>query len=116
MSFTGDDYNRVFEEACSGLAYERDEEVVRGKLLTMEWILWEALRGVFSLIAMTLSGLIVFPIAYLISPVDDRTWGGVVFVFIAFAVLATLIYWICRAVFHFEFAIKIRGRKFGSPF
>ncbi|MBB4342136.1 hypothetical protein [Rhizobium leguminosarum] len=115
MSFTGDDYHRVFEEACRDLPMERNADRVREKLLTMEWMLWEALRGVFFLISIGLSGLIVFPIAYMILPTDHRSWIGGLIAFAVFAVLAVVIYWICRGIFHFEFAVKVRGRRFGDP-
>lgn len=115
MSFTGDDYHRVFEEACRELPLERDADAVRSKLLLMEWVLWEALRGVFSLISMVLSALVVFPITYMVLSPDNRGWIAGLIVFAAFAGLAILIYWICRGVFHFEFAVKVRGRRFGLP-
>lgn len=114
MSFTGADYHRVFEEACRELPWERSEEAVRGKLLTVEWIMWEALRDVFSRVSMIIGALIVLPFASLISPGEDRAWLALLVIFGAFVALATLLYWICRGVFHFEFARKIRGRKFGT--
>jgi hypothetical protein len=115
MSFTGEDYHRVFEEACRDLPLERNPDTVRAKLLTIEWMLWEALRGVFFFISLTLSGLIIFPITYMILPADHRSWIGGLIAFAVFAVLAILIYWTCRGIFHLEFAVKVRGRRFGDP-
>ena len=116
MGFTGEDYHRVFEEACRDLAYEHDQDTVRGKLLTIEWILWEAIRSVFSLLSMALSGMIVLSVTYLIFPAAGRSWGGLLIFFIGFAGLSSLFYGVCRAVFYLEFAINVRGRKFGDPF
>lgn len=114
MSFTGADYHRVFEEACTDLARERHADAIRAKLLTIEWILWEALRGIFFLISMTLSGLVVFPTIYLMVPSDQRSWVTAVIGLVVFAILTALIYWICRGVFHWEFAVKVQGRRFGD--
>lgn len=63
MSFTGLDYNQAFEEACEELPYVRDRDEVMSRLLSLEWILWEAIRGLFFLSSLV-SG---FLIAWLIS-------------------------------------------------
>ncbi|QEE47481.1 hypothetical protein FVA81_24010 [Rhizobium sp. WL3] len=116
MSFTGNDYHQKFELICRELPFERDEREVRSKLLQLEWIFWEALRGVFFWISLAISGLLVFPFYAFVVPESDKTMIANIIAIAVYALLATMVYWICRAVFHFEFAANIAGRKYGDPF
>lgn len=112
MAFSGVDYHAAFEEACEKLARVRDADEVRSDLEGIEWILWEAIRGVFFLASIIAAWFIVVPVFYFL--VDEKT-------FVAFAIeiaivimLAAALYWLLRLVFHFEIAKHVKGRRFGS--
>lgn len=111
--FSGFEYNKEFEEACEELATERDPQQVRRRLMSIEWVLWEAIRGVFLQISCMVAAFIVLPLLYLIS--HGNSWvigiGGI----LSFIVLGTLVYGICRAVFHYEISRHVRPRTFGEP-
>ena len=55
--FSGFEYNKEFEEACEELATERDPQQVRRRLMSVEWVLWEAIRGVFLQISSMVAAL-----------------------------------------------------------
>ncbi len=110
--FAGPDYDKEFDDACRDIALERDPELVRGRLLKVEWVLWEAIRGVFIQIASIISALIVLPFFYLLGSLGNLVLGvGAV---LAFLVLSTSFYWICRAIFHYEISRHLRSRRFGA--
>lgn len=112
MAFGGRDYNAAFEEACENLALEHDPEEIRSELEGVEWVLWEAIRGVFFYVAIAVAWLIVMPLTYLLDA--RQSWTGVAVGFAAFILFAVTVYWLCRVIFHFEIATHVRGRKFGS--
>jgi hypothetical protein len=109
--FTGEDYNRAFDDACEAMARERDPEGIRAQLEMIEWIFWEALRGVFLNVALMVSAFVVFGTAYVISVGHSITTG--VIQMVAIVVLTAALYWIFRLVFHVQIAAKVRGRRFG---
>jgi hypothetical protein len=111
--FSGFEYNKEFEEACEELATERDPQQVRRRLMSVEWVLWEAIRGVFLQISSMVAALIVLPLLYLISP--RNSWVTGIGVILSFLVLSTSVYWVCRAVFHYEISRHVRPRTFGEP-
>ena len=45
--FNGHAYKREFDDACETLAFERDPAQIRRTLISVEWVLAEAIRGVF---------------------------------------------------------------------
>ena len=49
--FDGRDYHHKFEELCAKLSAWAPEDEVRSEMEQLEWILWEAIRGVFFLAA-----------------------------------------------------------------
>lgn len=112
MAFTGRDYHQAFEEACDKLPYGHDVDAVRSELEEIEWILWEAIRGVFFYVSFFTGILIVAPIAYLLD-VENLIARLFVFPSVTF-LIAIIIYWLCRLVFHYEIAAHVKGRKFGS--
>ena len=111
--FSGVEYNNDFEEACQDLAVERDPRQVRQRLMNIEWVLWDAIKGVFIQISSILACLIVLPLTYLMSP--DRSWVVAIGGLLTFLILGTLIYWVCRIVFYFEISRHVRPRSFGQP-
>jgi hypothetical protein len=60
VTFTGRHYHAAFEEACDKLPYVTDKEDVRSDLEGLEWILWEAIRGVFFYAAVLIAWIVVF--------------------------------------------------------
>lgn len=110
--FNGRDYHTAFEEACELLSIDGDDETARDALEHVEWVLWEAIRGVFFYVAVLLAALVVLPFLYLLG--NERTMIVSVFGFAVLAVIATAIYWLCRLVFRLEVSNHVKGRRFGS--
>jgi hypothetical protein len=112
MAFTGHDYHLAFEEACAKLPFERDPDAVRSELEGIEWILWEAIRGVFFYVAVLTGGLIVLPVLYLLN--SEKSLIPVLIATLVMLIIATGVYWLCRLVFRFEITAHVKGRRFGS--
>lgn len=110
--FSGPDYNQQFEEACAELPGETDPDMVRRNLMSIEWVLWEAIRGVFGHIALCIAALIVLPPFYLLDARQSWTTGLIILGLLLLLTLA--IYWLCRAIFHYEIGRHVRGRRFGE--
>jgi hypothetical protein len=112
--FSGPDYHREFEQACDELAEMRHpKEDVRNTLIGIEWVLWEAIRGVFGYAAFAISlpalGLYRYLVGY------SETWSLQTLIEAAsFLVLAGVVYGVLRAIFFFEISRHVKGRKFGK--
>lgn len=112
MAFNGRDYHAAFEDACATLPFETDEGEVRDKLAGLEWILWEAVRGVFFYAAVFVGAAIVLPVQFALVERDNWLLNAVFL--IAMITIAFAAYWVFRLIFHFEVSIHVKGRKFGS--
>lgn len=113
MSLTGLDYNQAFEEACEELPNVRDQDEVRSRLLNLEWILWEAIRGVFFLSSLVSGFLIAWLISSLLPEDINSFIKGAIF--LIFVVLLTLPgYWLLRLMLWHQISRHIKGRKFGK--
>lgn len=110
--FSGPDYQREFESACGALVGEDDPVQVRRVMLNVEWVLWEAIRGVFGTISILIGGMIVFLPAYLLDLPKTLAVGSTIFFLFASATVG--LYWLCRLTFHWEISRHIAGRKFGD--
>lgn len=111
--FDGRSYHLEFEEACEKLVYENEIDEVRLALMGIEWVLWEAIRGVFFLTSVILSLLITLPFAGTIKETMGTFWGATVIV--SFVIVAALaIYCLMRIVFWAEISRHLTGRKFGD--
>ncbi len=113
--FTGRDYHHAFEEARDELAgrlLDRDE--VLGKLVGLEWTLWEAMRGAM-LLTGSIAGLIVtVPISYLVSQSGNSGWPIMALLFALWLAIAVGLYWIFRFVVYVEITRHVKGRRFGD--
>jgi hypothetical protein len=111
MSFTGRDYDAAFSEACLNIEREPDADRVNAELRSLEWILWEAMRGALLLGSMLTAGALVAPLAFLIESRDSWQFG--LTMLLAYAALVTAIYWLMRLAVWHEVSRHIRGREFG---
>jgi hypothetical protein len=111
--FCGPDYHREFEQACDELAEVRHpKEDVRNTLIWIEWVLWEAIRGVFfyAALAISLPPFIIY--RYLVG--YQEIWSLETLVLAgAFVVLAGVVYGVLRFIFFFEIGRHVKGRQFG---
>lgn len=112
MSFTGRDYHYAFEEACQTLAHTSDNGEVRSALEGMEWILWEAIRGVFFTCAVVVAGPLVMIPYFTLS--NDRTFADGAIALAISAVVAAALYWLFRLSFALEISRQVKGRTFGD--
>lgn len=110
--FSGPEYQKEFESACGALVGEDDPVQVRRVIMNVEWVLWEATRGVFGSIALTMACLIVGLPAFLLDLPKSLLAGATVLVLVAAITIG--IYWLCRLIFHWEIARHVVGRKFGE--
>jgi hypothetical protein len=110
--FSGLEYNKEFEQACEELVTERDPLQVRRRLMNVEWILWEAIRSVFLQVGSVVAAAIILPILYL-NPFG-RGWIIGAVAIVAFLLISFSVYWVCRAIFHYEISRHIRSRRFGA--
>jgi hypothetical protein len=112
MAFTGRDYHAAFEEACEKLPYVTDKDDVRSELEGIEWILSEAIRGVFFYAAVLAAWLMVFPpFLFLIA---ERTWAASAAALGVMIVIAIALYLLLRLTFWLEISAHVKGRRFGS--
>lgn len=112
MAFTGRDYHAAFEEACATLPLEREEDGVRSRLEGLEWVLWEAIRGVFLIAAVIIGAVAVLPVRLAIG--ERENWISNAICLAAALVVAFAAYWMFRLIFHVEVSAHVKGRKFGS--
>jgi hypothetical protein len=110
--FSGPEYHNEFEQARRELPGETDPDVVGRRLMNVEWVLWEALRGAFGRIALIIAALVVLPPAYILEV--SRSWKSMLVALAILLLLTVSTYWLCRAVFHYEIARHVRGRRFGE--
>jgi hypothetical protein len=111
--FDGRDYNQQFNEACSTLAFEQDEDEIREKLCSIEWVLAEAIRGAFLVAAILQSGLLLLPIGWVLD-VRNMDWTAQAIFFALLVSYATVSYWISRFAFWHEVSRHVRPRRFGQ--
>ena len=115
--FDGRDYNRQFEEACDELSTAQlSREQVRRQLSALEWVLWEAVRGVAIVMSAVLSCSIVIVLACLIGRQTEFASGivetlALVTLFFLFVIM---FYGLFRFVFYFEISRHVIKRKFGT--
>lgn len=111
--FDGRDYHRKFEEACVTLAAWTPESEVRSEFDQVEWILWEAIRGVFFLTSAIPAIAIAALLGQLLLQQVGCVWHAVI-VLIAASLFATVGYWLLRFVFWAEISRHVQSRKFGD--
>lgn len=112
--FDGRDYHQSFEKArdeLAGRVLDRDE--VLGQLIGVEWTLWEAIRGAMFVASCIAAFVLVAPIAYFSWRYGALGWIGSVAVVLAWLSVATGLYWLFRATFHYEVTRHVKGRRFG---
>ena len=112
--FDGRDYNQQFNEACSDLAHESDEDTIRATLCGIEWVLAEAIRGTLFLTAVLQAGLVALPISWAFN-VRDMDWIGKALLSVLFIGYAALSYWLSRFIFWHEISRHVKPRRFGVP-
>ncbi|WP_394887457.1 hypothetical protein ACG873_21550 [Mesorhizobium sp. AaZ16] len=112
MAFTGRDYHAAFEEACETLPYVTDKDEVRSSLEGIEWILWEAIRGVFFYAAVLIAWLMILPPFFFL--IAERTWAASAAALGVMIVIAVALYWLLRLTVRLEISGHANGRRFGS--
>lgn len=115
MAFDGRDYHQLFEEACSNLKHLDEDVESRHSLEGIEWVLWEAIRGVFFYVAITVP-LIVFAFLELAFDITEKmsTSATIAYWTIVTIFPALFIYWLLRFVFWHEISRHVKGRTFGD--
>ena len=113
MAFDGRDYHRQWKEAISELQYTRDAEEIDGALRHIEWILWEAIRGVFFYFSVFIAGVSVSVPVWLIG-MNDTNWIVKTIIVALAIIIALLSYWFLRFLFWYEISRHVKDRKFGN--
>ena len=65
--FDGRNYNQQFDDACQELAFTKDADQIRRTLIGVEWVLEEAIRGVFFVQSLLLSVIVFGSIGFLLN-------------------------------------------------
>lgn len=113
MSLSGRDYHQAFDEACEELPNLSNQDEVKLRLLYLERIIWEAIRGVFFLSSLASGFLIAWLISSLLPEDTNSFIKGTIF--LIFVVLLTLPgYWLLRLMFWHQISRHIKGRRFGK--
>jgi hypothetical protein len=110
--FDGRDYHRAFEKAIdnlTGKVLDRDDTL--GQLVSLEWTLWEAIRGPVIVTRNMMAMIIIIPAAYLFR---DSGWVGGVVLVVAYFVLIVGLYWLFRFAAYWEISRHVKGRRFGD--
>ncbi len=110
--FDGRDYHQAFEEArdeLAGRVLNRDE--VLGKLVGIEWRLYEAIRGAMIVTGKIVALLVLAPIAYLAWNTGWVAGGVMLGLWLAITIG---LYWIFKFAVHYEIARHVKGRRFGK--
>lgn len=112
--FDGRDYGYTFDEACEELPFINDSEEIRNRLISIEWVLGEAIIGVFWLQAFLICSLLFLP-AQLLLGMKKAGWIEQLILFVFFIVLGTVIYWLSKFAFWYEIDRHLKTRRFGDP-
>lgn len=111
--FDGRNCKSEFEQACVELSNTKDPASVRRTLISMEWVLEEALRGVFLTSAFLLSATIFYPFHYILD-IGELSWQMQILFFAGFFIFVAYVYLISRLVFWLEINRHLKPRKFGG--
>jgi len=115
MAFDGRDYHQAFEETCSNFRQFGGGLDARDSLEQNEWMLWEAIRGVFFYAAILISTLILVLIELIFNLKDKMSvFENMVYLAIVIIPTALVIYWLLRFIFWCEISRHVRGRNFGD--
>lgn len=112
--FNGREYKFEFDEACEELPFINDSEEIRNRLIGIEWVLEEAIRGVFWLQAFLICSLLFLP-AQLLLGMKKAGWIEQLILFVLCIVLGTVIYWLSKFAFWYEIDRHLKTRRFGDP-
>ena len=115
MAFDGRDYQLQFEEACKELRHTDEDMETRSSLEGIEWVLWEAIRGVFLYAAIIPPLLILILLEYSFKLSEEMGSFMSLAFWLAFIIsIALAIYWFLRFLFWYEISRYVKGRKFGD--
>jgi hypothetical protein len=111
--FNGIDYKAAFDEACDDLVHTRDRDEIRRILIGVEWVLEEAIRGVFVVLALILSLIIFMPLGFLFE-LRKINWMGQGLFFVAAIAFGLIVYWLAKFALWHEVNRHLKPRKFGE--
>jgi hypothetical protein len=112
--FNGYDYHHAFEEARDELAGSiHDRDQVLGKLVRVEWTLWEAMRGAMIQTGSIAGLLVSAPIIHFAWLTGNSSWTAAALFLPLWLTVTTGLYWVFKFVVHFEIARHVKGRRFG---
>lgn len=113
--FNGKSYKQEFDDACETLAFERDPAQIRRTLVSVEWVLAEAIRGVFFLQALLQTFVTMVAIGWLLS-INSMDWQlEAIFYAVGLAMFLS-IYWLSKFALWHEISRHLKPRRFGDPF
>ncbi len=112
--FDGRNYKHAFKEACEEFPSINDSEEIYNRLISIEWVLGEAIRGVFWLQAFLICFLIYIPTRYLLG-LRIANLVEEFFFFAFFIALGSVIYWLSKFAFWYEINRHLKTRRFGDP-
>lgn len=113
--FNGQSYKQEFDDACETLAFERDPAQIRRTLIGVEWVLAEAITGVFIIQALSQTLATMVAIGWLLS-VNSMDWQlETIFYAFGFAMFLS-IYWFSKFVLWYEISRHLKPRRFGDLF
>ena len=111
--FDGRDYVQAFDEACDELKFTKDYQEIRSKLIHIEWILDEAVRGVFFYQAMLLCLCLFAPLGFILD-VGQFLWPAKILFLTLGLAFAVFVYWTAKFVFWAEISRHVKTRQFGD--
>ena len=113
--FNGHSYKQEFDDACETLAFERDPAQIRRTLISVEWVLEEAIRGVFFLQALLQTVATMAAIGWLFS-INTMDWQvTAIFYAVGLAVFLSN-YWLSKFALWYEISRHLKPRRFGDLF
>jgi hypothetical protein len=113
--FDGRDYHQAFQDALDELASNpRNRDRVLGTLVSLEFTLWEAIRGAMIVTSNLVAVLILLPIGYLAWQANGSGWKLGTALFAAWLLIGLGIYWLFRFAVYCEIARHVKGRRFGD--
>jgi hypothetical protein len=111
--FDGRTYNLEFDNACSELARNNDEDEIRATLCRIEWILAEAIRGSFFIGAFLQGTIVTIIMGWMIGFSELDVFARSLFI-IFFVMFVFVNYWVLRFAFWCEVSRHIEARRFGA--
>ncbi|WP_210484438.1 hypothetical protein [Microvirga antarctica] len=111
----GRDYQQSFEDALTDLTgrlLDRDDAL--GQLVSLEFTLWEAIRGAMIVTGNLAALVILAPISYLAWLSGSGGWVVGAAFLAAWLLITVGLYWLFKFAVHYEIGRHAKGRRFGD--